>query len=102
MVSLEIENPRPCVFMALLLLEPCHECSRISHFPPDSNEFQWIDGSTGTFRKWNTGEPNNAGGAEDCVNTRSALFIWNDRNCDWKGPGYICKAKACEFTSLQQ
>ena len=28
--------------------------------------YQWIDGNTSTFRNWISGQPNNAGGAQNC------------------------------------
>jgi len=44
----------------------------------------WADGS----RKWNGGEPNNAGG-EDCANITRSDGTWNDLDCDRDQYGII-------------
>ncbi|XP_018620674.2 lactose-binding lectin l-2-like [Scleropages formosus] len=42
----------------------------------------WSDGSKISFTKWNTGEPNNMNGGENCVHTNwSAQKAWNDISC---------------------
>ena len=38
----------------------------------------WADNST---RKWNSGEPNDAGSNEDCANITNANGFWNDLPC---------------------
>ena len=42
--------------------------------------FVWDDGSTSTYTNWNGGEPNDAGGSEDCAQT-FASGRWSDGNC---------------------
>jgi Lectin C-type domain len=47
--------------------------------------FQWASGELPSFEKWFPGEPNNAGGNENCTNTiRDATYggYWNDIRCD--------------------
>lgn len=47
--------------------------------------FMWEDGSPLDFTAWTGGEPNNAGGVEDCVEFRflelSGVDGWNDQEC---------------------
>ncbi|KAJ8386372.1 hypothetical protein AAFF_G00170770 [Aldrovandia affinis] len=46
---------------------------------------KWSDQGVSSYRKWNSGEPNNLGGNEDCaLVTTSDSGRWNDRNCDDK------------------
>ena len=50
--------------------------------------FVWSDGSQLSFLKCNGGEPNNHGGAEDCVEQQQSG--WNDGTCASILP-FICK-----------
>uniref|UniRef100_A0A8C6SID7 C-type lectin domain-containing protein n=1 Tax=Neogobius melanostomus TaxID=47308 RepID=A0A8C6SID7_9GOBI len=52
--------------------------------------WMWSDGSPVDFSQWNTGEPNNVGGNEDCalVNFGSELK-WNDGTCSDRRPS-VC------------
>lgn len=60
--------------------------------PKDKNRWLWIDGSRPTFTNWNSGEPNNLGGREDCSNIYSKRhgWRWNDLGCRNSLP-YICE-----------
>ena len=55
--------------------------------------FKWVDGTPLDYDAWNSGEPNDNGGREDCV----AMYWnvggkWNDAPCDWEvTPGVVCK-----------
>ncbi len=49
----------------------------------------WVAGAPG-YRNWAPGEPNNAGGAEDCVVDRTSSKDWNDRDCS-TGARFICE-----------
>ncbi|XP_062372613.1 secretory phospholipase A2 receptor-like [Sardina pilchardus] len=52
--------------------------------------WEWSDGSSSSFRYWNTGEPNNGDGKESCVKTLIATGAqWNDAGCDDRSH-FIC------------
>ncbi|XP_062372260.1 C-type mannose receptor 2-like [Sardina pilchardus] len=47
-----------------------------------ANWSEWSDGSSSSFRYWNTGEPNNGNMKVFCVETRKAIGgRWNDADC---------------------
>ncbi|KAI4886339.1 hypothetical protein NFI96_010913 [Prochilodus magdalenae] len=49
----------------------------------------WSDGSTSSYRYWNTGEPNHAVG-DNCVQLWDGPeYKWNDAGCNWTNP-FIC------------
>ncbi|XP_041376822.1 perlucin-like [Gigantopelta aegis] len=54
--------------------------------------FVWEDGETAVFTAWDDGEPNNAGGGEDCVLLTVTLWksVWFDISCNAKY-NYICE-----------
>lgn len=53
--------------------------------------FQWVDGGGLDFASWLAGEPNDAGGTEDCVEMDPAGGGWNDIPC--AGPrAFICES----------
>uniref|UniRef100_A0A3B4AA29 C-type lectin domain-containing protein n=1 Tax=Periophthalmus magnuspinnatus TaxID=409849 RepID=A0A3B4AA29_9GOBI len=51
--------------------------------------WRWSNGSTSTYRKWSTGEPNNNGGSEFCGSQSSSLE-WNDAACTILGY-FVCQ-----------
>ena len=54
--------------------------------------FAWSrTGSPGNFTEWLSGEPNGAGGVEDCVEIRTKEGLWNDESCAFSKSS-ICKA----------
>merc|ERR1719219_2604602 len=56
--------------------------------------FIWNDGSALDFKNWHKGEPNNAGGKEDCGHIWHKNQ-WNDIKCDHK-MNFVCeKYRAC-------
>ena len=59
--------------------------------------YSWVYLSTGVsipFSVWNTGEPNNTDGSEDCVeiSNYAGYSNWNDVNCDLESK-FICEIK---------
>ncbi|XP_053335824.1 CD209 antigen-like protein E [Clarias gariepinus] len=55
-------------------------------------EWKWVDGTPLTTAFWASGEPNNAGGDEDCAEFYSGDTgnFWNDKKCTTKG-NWICE-----------
>ena len=51
--------------------------------------FVWADGNTGTFREWDTGEPYDYDGNEDCGHTVASQY-WNDNTCTLVADCYFC------------
>ncbi len=51
----------------------------------------WVTGEPWAYEDWVSGEPNNDGGIEDCMELRTSTS-WNDIPCD----GYL-RAYTCEF-----
>ena len=61
----------------------------------NGNNFIWIDGNAFEYYNWNTGEPDNLGGKEDCIMVYSDPGQqwhdrWNDVPCDVK-KNFVCK-----------
>lgn len=52
--------------------------------------FLWPDGTSPRYTTWNAGEPNDAGGNEDCTQLDAASGYWNDLDCTVSLP-YICE-----------
>ena len=48
--------------------------------PAVEGTFVWTDGSDALYTNWNSREPNDGGGAEDCAEIRPDGF-WNDVRC---------------------
>lgn len=56
--------------------------------------FVWYDQSPNTYTNWNTGEPNNSGGNEDCTQ----IFpngLWNDLPCSSNNARSIIEVNLC-------
>ncbi|XP_004644999.1 C-type lectin domain family 4 member G [Octodon degus] len=57
--------------------------------------YQWVDGVQISFSHWNTGEPNDSWGREDCVMMLHS-GLWNDAPCGSERDGWICeKRRSC-------
>jgi hypothetical protein len=54
--------------------------------------WEWANGEPVTWTHWSAGEPNNAGGAEDCMEIRWSGYAWNDNNCALVKP-YVCETR---------
>ena len=52
--------------------------------------FTWSNGDPVTYTNWNAGEPNNAGGGEDCMEILWRSYAWNDNRCIVAHP-YVCE-----------
>ncbi|VDH95787.1 C-type lectin domain family 10 member A [Mytilus galloprovincialis] len=63
----------------------------------DFKETEWtwvIDLSKLRYSNWNSGQPNNAGGNEDCAHFYKPFnYKWNDMPCNYTGGGYICESE---------
>uniref|UniRef100_A0A3P9BJG9 C-type lectin domain-containing protein n=1 Tax=Maylandia zebra TaxID=106582 RepID=A0A3P9BJG9_9CICH len=58
--------------------------------------WMWSDGSVVGFVNWNTGEPNNLGKNEHCVqNNFGPVKKWNDEPCSRGYPSVCVKRNAC-------
>ncbi len=56
-------------------------------------EFAWLEGPS-TFENWNSPEPNNFLGAEDCALMRIPNGNWNDFSC-LEERAFVCEMTAC-------
>ncbi|XP_061416055.1 macrophage mannose receptor 1-like [Lethenteron reissneri] len=54
-------------------------------------QYRWTDFSPVGYTNWGQGEPNDAGGAEQCVAMSRLNGQWSDYNCGQSSMGYICK-----------
>ncbi|MCB9685918.1 MAG: aryl-sulfate sulfotransferase [Alphaproteobacteria bacterium] len=53
--------------------------------------FRWVDGTPATYTSWYRGEPNDAGGDEDCVSINyGGDGKWNDYRCSGVQP-FVCR-----------
>ena len=57
----------------------------------NESTFVWADGSSSTYRSWNSGEPNDHGGNEDCVHV-FGIEYWNDLSCTSTLGCYFCSS----------
>ena len=61
--------------------------------PKSGSRWLWVDESLVAYTNWYTGEPNDSGGAEDCVEflfTPHHEVKWNDKNCN-RPLRYVCE-----------
>ena len=63
--------------------------------PRDKSRWLWVDQSRLTYNHWDSGEPNDVGGSEDCVHMRSnsRRYKWNDLPCNIAYAGYVCETR---------
>jgi len=54
---------------------------------PSPSAQHWLDGSTSTFRRWNSGEPN---GNTHCIRIRKTSGVFEDRGCGSEN-SFVCK-----------
>ncbi|XP_052024082.1 C-type lectin domain family 4 member G [Apodemus sylvaticus] len=55
--------------------------------------YRWVDGVSLTFSHWNSGEPNDSRGHEDCVMMLHS-GLWNDAPCTNERDGWICEKRS--------
>ena len=53
--------------------------------------FLWTDGTAPAIAPWNAGEPNDAGGNEDCTEMTITVSAWNDIPCT-EPRAFVCEA----------
>jgi hypothetical protein len=56
----------------------------------DVRRFVFTDSAAHTYHNWNSGEPNNSSGNEDCAEVYDASGVWNDLACATAMP-YVCE-----------
>ncbi|XP_077993991.1 macrophage mannose receptor 1-like [Glandiceps talaboti] len=58
--------------------------------------FVWVDGTPldDAEAAWQTGQPDNVGGSEDCVKLRRQSGLWTDDPCSGRAGGIICQTTA--------
>ena len=64
------------------------------------NAFQWIDGSTFDFTYWDSSEPNNRGGDENCIEIRETSDKWNDKHCRYTLQNFLCKKQTGKLSKI--
>ncbi|XP_035859859.1 galactose-specific lectin nattectin-like [Sander lucioperca] len=55
----------------------------------EEGTWMWSDGSKFNYKIWNVGEPNNSGGAENCLLMNSGAANWNDAACTYQA-SFVC------------
>jgi len=58
----------------------------------EEGAFVWVDGTELDFEDWHEGEPNDAGGGEDCAHYWGASGHWNDLPCAHR-IGFVCEQR---------
>ncbi len=56
----------------------------------EEGTFVWVDGTPLSYENWHEGEPNDAGGNEDCAHFWGAGGLWNDIPCGFE-LGFLCE-----------
>ena len=59
---------------------------------PREGDWRWATGGSVAFTNWAPGEPNNAGGGENCGELHAHSGQWNDMPCDVVMP-FLCQAR---------
>ncbi|XP_061636776.1 galactose-specific lectin nattectin-like [Phyllopteryx taeniolatus] len=61
-----------------------------THDAIEEDDFVWTDGEVVNFRNFGAGQPDNAGGVEDCVEIEADDSLWDDDECTEANP-FLCK-----------
>ncbi|XP_028447978.1 galactose-specific lectin nattectin-like [Perca flavescens] len=56
--------------------------------------WMWTDGSKFNYKIFNAGQPDNAGGAENCLEMNFEVKNWNDRTCSTP-LSFVCSKNLC-------
>ena len=56
---------------------------------PKEGAWRWIDGTPWGYTNWYSGQPDNNGGAEDCM-VIDETGKWNDVQCGRRTHWYVC------------
>ena len=51
-------------------------CFILLRFQVEEGVWEWVDGAKLNYTNWNTGEPNNWWGSENCAAVNYATFPW--------------------------
>ncbi len=62
------------------------------HDRDNEGDYRWVDGTPVVFSNYAPGEPNDAGGDEDCTSRIPGSGLWNDTACDARA--FLCRATA--------
>ena len=65
----------------------------------DKSRWIWVDGTWVSYSHWNGGEPNNAGGNEDCGHMFPPKGKWNDAPCHGS-LHYLCETNGEETLTI--
>jgi gliding motility-associated-like protein len=97
LVSIQSQGENDCIVSSLvnLGLNSINDVIWIG-FNDEAQEgtFGWYDQSTVSFTNWNTGEPNDAGGNEDCTQIYPDGF-WNDLPCNSSNARSVIEVNLC-------
>ena len=58
--------------------------------PENHYNWEWSDGTPWDYTNWQPGEPNDAGGNEDCAGMLENQGQWNDKQCSDQRT-FVCK-----------
>ena len=60
--------------------------------PLADHSYEWVDGSSVSFTKWDDNEPNNSGpsGINENYTELNAAGKWNDLNCSTFNRSFVC------------
>ncbi|XP_077588380.1 ladderlectin-like [Stigmatopora nigra] len=61
------------------------------HDPITDYTFLWTDGTANTYEDFASGQPDNVGGVEHCVDFEGTDELWHDDNCGDMNPSVCAK-----------
>ncbi|XP_045110315.1 pulmonary surfactant-associated protein D-like [Portunus trituberculatus] len=63
----------------------------VSDEQAEGNMIDIVTGQHLSYTNFEPGQPDDAGGGEDCVHKSANFRGWNDHQCTHKGDGYVCE-----------